>query len=102
MHSKPEAVSVKDPGAELQVFVFPLDGKSFAVSLNSNDKVLKLKERILERMGMPVEQQSLVYNGRALQSQHGVSEVGLKDQCAVHIVYKLKGGTHTQSLSLIV
>ncbi len=66
-----------------------LTGKTVGVSL-STPTVAELKAQILDKEGIPVDQQRLVFAGRQLGD--GQTLDGLEDESTVHLVLRLRGG----------
>ena len=85
-------------GTEFQIFVMPLTGTSFPLVVKPSDKILKLKEKIWGRLGLAIEKQALLYNGRGLKDDFTVAKVSLKPNCLIYTVYRLIGGRDSKQV----
>jgi hypothetical protein len=53
-----------------QLFVKTQTGKSIAIEAEPNDTIGEIKDIILFKEGIPVDQQSLIFAGKALEGNH--------------------------------
>uniref|UniRef100_A0A2C9KRG3 Poly [ADP-ribose] polymerase n=1 Tax=Biomphalaria glabrata TaxID=6526 RepID=A0A2C9KRG3_BIOGL len=69
-----------------------LTGKSVSCPASDSMTVLDLKHIILEKEGVPLEQQRLIYKGCNLEDNAVIGESGLNFGDCIHLVLKLRGG----------
>lgn len=55
------------------------------------DSVLGLKFSILDRRGIPIDQQRLICAGRQLEDNEKLSRYGCGNGCTIHLVVRLRG-----------
>ena len=53
----------------MQIFVINVEGKSFRISVESEDTIKSVKEKIEDNQGVPVLYQCLVFNGKPLMDE---------------------------------
>ena len=58
-----------------------------------NDLIQRVKEKILKRDGIPVDQQRLMWAGKQLSNDKTVADYGLQDGNTVYLVLRLEGGS---------
>lgn len=80
------------PSRRLKFSVKTLTGKTITVQIRSTRTVLQLKDAIEDNQGIPPDQQRLIYAGKQLCDERTISEYGITDGCAVHLVLRLRGG----------
>ncbi|XP_055887848.1 protein mono-ADP-ribosyltransferase PARP4-like isoform X2 [Biomphalaria glabrata] len=69
-----------------------LTGKSVSCPASDSMTVLDLKHILLEKEGVPLEQQRLIYKGCNLEDNAVIGESGLNFGDCIHLVLKLRGG----------
>lgn len=85
----PRTAPVSSTHPELLVFVRSLAGKVVPVQISPAHTVGELKERIEVQQGIPRANQCLVHGGCQLEDNRTVSESGLQNQSAVHLVVRV-------------
>ena len=86
---RPCATQARD---NIEVFINTLSGRTFSINVCKHDVVEDLKEKIMDKDGVPVDQQRIIFNGKQLQDHVQLSDYGIKDQCTIHLVLRLRGG----------
>jgi len=76
-----------------QIMIKTLQGKTMPMEVQDTDTIGSIKNRIHEKEGIPVDQQRLVFNGKQLEDNLKVSDYGISQDSAVHLVLRLKGGS---------
>ena len=78
--------------SSIQVFVKSMSGKTIHVNVSKHDDVKALKAKITDKDGVPGDQQRLIFDGNQLEDRVRVFDYGIKDQCTIHLVLRLRGG----------
>lgn len=83
-----------DPSLTLvmQVKVKTLTGRDIPVDIEPSDKVIRIKEMMEEKEGIPPAQQRLIFNGSQLNDEITVQESGILAGASLHLVLTLRGG----------
>lgn len=77
------------PGVdEIEFLAITPTGSSLNVSMIPSDNVGKLKRKIQEKFGTPVEQQRLIFGGQELTDEHPLSHYGINAQSVVQIAVR--------------
>ncbi|EEQ38650.1 hypothetical protein EJF18_30486 [Clavispora lusitaniae] len=76
----------------MQVKVKTLTGRDIPVDIEAGDKVVRIKEMMEEKEGIPPAQQRLIFNGSQLNDDATVSESGIQPGASLHLVLTLRGG----------
>ena len=75
----------------MHIFVKTLTGKSLELSVNSSAQVAELNSQIESSMGVPCEEQKLVFNGKSL-IEGSLFENGLEEESNIYMVVDIEGG----------
>ncbi|XP_043709477.1 ubiquitin-like domain-containing protein CIP73 isoform X1 [Telopea speciosissima] len=70
----------------VELNVKTLDSKIYAFLVDRNISVPLFKEKIANAIGVPVEQQRLIFRGKVLKDDHLLSEYHLEDGHTLHLV----------------
>ncbi|KAH7058484.1 ubiquitin-related domain-containing protein [Linnemannia elongata] len=77
----------------MQIFVKCLDGRTIALDVSRADTIESVKKNVEARMGIPPEQQQLIFSGRQLQVGRTLADYHIHKECTLHLVLRLLGGT---------
>eukprot|EP00617_Octactis_speculum_P004996 CAMPEP_0185791254 /NCGR_PEP_ID=MMETSP1174-20130828/158269_1 /TAXON_ID=35687 /ORGANISM="Dictyocha speculum, Strain CCMP1381" /LENGTH=123 /DNA_ID=CAMNT_0028486179 /DNA_START=431 /DNA_END=802 /DNA_ORIENTATION=- len=76
----------------MQLFVKTLDGKTVTVDAEEEDTIEDIKNRIMEKEGVPTDQQRLIFGGKQLEGQKTLADYDVKEDSTFHMVLRLRGG----------
>ncbi|ODV69139.1 ubiquitin-like protein [Hyphopichia burtonii NRRL Y-1933] len=76
----------------MQVKVKTLTGRDIPVDIEPSDKIIRIKEMMEEKEGIPPAQQRLIFNGSQLADESTVNESNITAGCSLHLVLTLRGG----------
>lgn len=76
----------------MQIKVKTLTGRDIAVEVEPSDKVIRIKEMMEEKEGIPPAQQRLIFNGSQLDDNQSVQGSGIEAGASLHLVLTLRGG----------
>lgn len=76
----------------MQIKVKTLTGRDIAVEVEPFDKVIRIKEMMEEKEGIPPAQQRLIFNGSQLDDNQTVQMSGIQAGASLHLVLTLRGG----------
>ena len=76
----------------MHILVHTLTGKKLDLSVDGSSKMSLINSEIESQMGIPVESQKLLSNGKKLESSMIISELCSVDEMNVYLVVDLEGG----------
>lgn len=93
------AIAPHDPGKPYpsptylpQIFVVYIDGKSRTIEIALSDKVYDLKVKLHAKLGIPVDQQRIIFQGKQLEDDDILSDCKVKCESLLHLVPRVRGG----------
>jgi len=69
-----------------------MNGQTISFNIASNEKVINLKYMILDKEGIPIVQQRLLFSGHQLDDDKRLDDYTIKDNSNIHLVLRLRGG----------
>jgi hypothetical protein len=76
----------------IQVFVKTLTGLTLAFDVAPSDTLQSLKQKIMDRQGVPVSQQRLVFGAKQLADTRTMRDYGITDSSIIHLIMRMLGG----------
>ena len=72
------------------ISIVTLTGKHFGVNFKPQDTVLDIKDRIHYMIGIPPDQQRLIFAGNELEDGRFLSDYNIQNESLLHFVLRLK------------
>ena len=70
----------------VQIYVTNLSGRTITLQVDISDTVMKVKEKIKCREGVPPDQQHLVYGGQCLEDARALTDYGIQEESTVFLL----------------
>jgi len=89
------AVQVTDAlifGVNQMIKVKTLTGKEIEIDIEPIDSVMRIKERVEEKEGIPPVQQRLIFAGKQMNDEKTARDYNIEGGSVLHLVLALRGG----------
>merc|ERR1712178_234521 len=68
-----------------------LTGNIIQIDIDASDKIMRIKERVEEKEGIPPVQQRLIFGGKQMADDKTASEYNIEGGATLHLVLALRG-----------
>ncbi|POG78761.1 hypothetical protein GLOIN_2v1836722 [Rhizophagus irregularis DAOM 181602=DAOM 197198] len=75
-----------------EVFIKTLSDKTIKVEIDLNETIDQLKAKIQDRLGIPSDQQRLIFAGKGLEDGATLVDCDIKTGSTLHLLLRLRGG----------
>ena len=78
------------------IYAKTLTGKTTTLAVGSHETMNSVKRKILDKEGLPLDHQRLIFAGKQLKDWQTVADCGMCEQSVMHLVLRLRGGMLTE------
>ena len=75
----------------MQIFVKTLAGKVITLEVESSDTIADLKRKILDKEGVGIDEQRLIFQAKQLEDNMTLRECEITAESTLHLVLRLRG-----------
>ena len=73
-----------------------LTGKTIEISCLKHSSTLDVKQKFLEKSGVPIDQQRMIFAGKQLDDRKSIADYKIVNKSVLHMVMRLRGGARTK------
>ena len=70
----------------MQVYIKTLTGRTVSLIVEESETIKTVKEKLMEKDGVPVVEQRLVFNGHELEDRETLQHYGITRESTLHVV----------------
>lgn len=76
----------------MQLFVKTLTGKTSTITVEAQDSIQSIKEKLRAKEGIPESDQRLVFAGKHLEDDRVISDYNIREDSTIYLLLRLRGG----------
>lgn len=89
---------IRDLPSRMKIFVKGSSDKDFCLQCESTDTIARVKAKVHDIKGIPIDLQWLKFNSQTLEENMTLADVGVQDQGSIILQHKSPGQYVTRSL----
>jgi ubiquitin C len=76
---------------QMQIYIMDQTGERTPLRVNSSDTIVNVKLKIVDKKGIPVHHQCLIFNGKRLDDRMTIADCNIKEKSTIHLQLRLTG-----------